>query len=205
VERVVLFAVGGGGDPERHRPLLDHFEAGGHRVIAPAFERLHPQQATWDDYLARPLGLVEALRDVDSDAEVAVIGHSIGAWAALCLAGATPWGEDRRPLDVPRDPRVSRLVLYTPAAGWFQGPGALDEVKTPMLVYAGELDPVVPPAQAEILKTAPADVDLRVVPGAGHFSFVHVPPPGIPEDPAFDRSRFLARMVEETFEFVSSR
>lgn len=200
----MLFAVGGGGDPERHRPLLDHFEARGHRVIAPSFERLHPQQATWDDYLARPLGLVEALRGVDPDAEVAVIGHSIGAWAALCLAGATPWSEDG-PLDVPRDPRVSRLVLYTPAAGWFQGPGALDEVKTPMLVYVGELDSFVPPSQVEILKAAPAEVDLRVVPGAGHFGFVHVPPPGVVEDPAFDREAFLARMADETFEFVSSR
>ena len=200
----MLFAVGGGGDPERHRPLLDHFEAGGHRVIAPAFERLHPQQATWDDYLARPLGLVEALRDVAPDAEVAVIGHSIGAWAALCLAGATPWGEDG-PLEVPRDSRVSRLVLYTPAAGWFQGPGALDEVKTPMLVYVGELDSFVPPAQVSVLKKAPTEVDLRVVPRAGHFSFVHVPPPGMGEDSAFDREAFLTRMVDETFEFVSSR
>jgi pimeloyl-ACP methyl ester carboxylesterase len=201
MERVVLFAVGGGGDPQRHRPLLDHFEARGHRVIAPAFERLHPQQATWDDYLARPLGLVEALKDVDPAAEVVVIGHSIGAWAALCLAGATPWSREREPLDVPRDPRVSRLVLYTPAAGWFAAPGALDAVKTPMLVYAGELDTFVPAAEVEVLKAAPAEVDLRVVPKAGHFSFVHVPPPGMDEDPAFDRDRFLARMVDETYEF----
>ncbi|PWK86151.1 hypothetical protein C8D88_105194 [Lentzea atacamensis] len=205
MERVVLFAVGGGGDPERHRPLLDHFEAHGHRVIAPAFDRLHPQHATWDDYLARPVGLVEALRGVGPDAEVAVIGHSIGAWAALCLAGATPWGREGKPLDVPRDSRVSRLVLYTPAAGWFAAPGALDEVRTPMLVYVGELDPVVPPSQAEVLKSAPAEVDLRVVPKAGHFSFVHVPPPGMDEDPAFDRDRFLDGMVHETFEFISSR
>lgn len=203
MERVVLFAVGGGGDPERHRPLLDHLAAGGLRVIAPAFERLHPQEATWEAYLARPLGLVEALRDVDPAAEVAVIGHSIGAWAALCLAGATPWGRDGRPLEVPRDPRVSRLVLYTPAADWFAAPGALAEVKTPMLVYVGELDGFVPASQVEVLRNAPAEVDLRVVPKAGHFSFVHVPPPGMPEDPGFDRERFLAGMVEETLEFVS--
>ncbi|MGW6931535.1 hypothetical protein ACWGE0_15890 [Lentzea sp. NPDC054927] len=201
MERVVLFAVGGGGDPVRHQPLLDAFEARGCRVIAPAFERLHPQQATWDDYLARPLGLVEALRDVDPDAEVAVIGHSIGAWAALCLAGATPWSKERRPLDVPRDSRVSRLVLYTPPAGWFAAPGALDAVKAPMLAYVGELDAFVPASEVEVLKSAPAELDLRVVPRAGHFSFVHVPPPGMDEDPAFDRDRFLAQMVDDTVEF----
>ena len=202
---VVLFAVGGGGDPERHRPLLDALSAGGHEVIAPRFERLHPQQATWDDYLARPLGLVEALREVESDAEVTVIGHSIGAWAGLCLAGATPWGRDGEPLEVPRDSRVSRLVLYTPAADWFAAPGALDAVTAPMLVYVGELDSFVPASSVEVLKSAPAEVDLRVVPGAGHFSFVHVPPPGMAEEPGFDRERFLSEMVEETLEFVSSR
>ena len=202
---IVLFAVGGGGDPERHRPLLDHFTAQGHQVIAPSFPRLHPQQATWDDYLARPLGLAEALRDVAPDAEVAVIGHSIGAWAGLCLAGATPWSKEREPLDVPRDSRVSRLVLYTPPAGWFAAPGALDAVKVPILAYVGELDTFVPASEVEVLKTAPAEVDLRVVPKAGHFSFVHVPPPGMDEDPEFDRDRFLARMVDETYEFVSSR
>ncbi|MET9229491.1 alpha/beta fold hydrolase [Lentzea sp. NPDC003310] len=202
---IVLFAVGGGGDPERHRPLLDHLAARGHQVIAPSFPRLHPQQATWEDYLARPLGLVEALRDVDPDAEVAVVGHSIGAWAGLCLAGATPWSRDRAPLEVPRDSRVRRLVLYTPPAGWFAAPGALDAVTTPMLVYVGELDTFVPASEVELLRAAPAEVDLRVVPKAGHFGFVHVPPPGVEDDPAFDRNGFLARMVDETSAFVSSR
>jgi hypothetical protein len=56
-----------------------------------------------------------------------------------------------------------------------------------------------------VLRDAPGPVDLRVVPGAGHFSFMHTLPPGVSEDPAFDRDAFLARMVEETFEFVSSR
>ncbi|MFD4671142.1 alpha/beta fold hydrolase [Lentzea sp. NPDC058450] len=199
----MLFAVGGGGDPERHRPLLDHFTARGHQVIAPSFPRLHPQAATWDDYLARPLGLVEALRDVPPDAEVAVIGHSIGAWSALCLAGATPWSKERKPLDVPRDPRVRRLVLYTPPAGWFAAPGALDAVAASMLVYVGELDTFVPASEVEILRAAPAEVDLRVVPHAGHFGFVHVPPPGMEDDPAFDRAAFLPRLVDETYAFVT--
>jgi len=74
-----------------------------------------------------------------------------------------------------------------------------------MLVYVGELDTFVPAVQVEVLKAAPAEVDLRVVSGAGHFSFVHVPPPGIDEEPGFDRDRFLAEMVDETAAFVSSR
>ncbi len=37
--RVVLFAVGGGGDPERHLPLLEALVARGCTVVAPHFER----------------------------------------------------------------------------------------------------------------------------------------------------------------------
>lgn len=72
----------------------------------------------------------------------------------------------------------------------------------PILAYVGELDTFVPASEVEVLKTAPAEVDLRIVPKAGHFSFVHVPPPGMDEDPEFDRDRFLARMVDETYEFT---
>ncbi|MDQ1305062.1 MAG: hypothetical protein QG671_891 [Actinomycetota bacterium] len=205
-ERVVLFAAGAGGDPERHRPLLDHLAAHGCRIIAPRFERLLARDASTAELLARPRGLIEALGEQSPpDVPVMAVGHSIGGWAALCLAGATPWGRDRRPIDVPREPRVCRLALYAPAAGWFQAPGSLDEVTVPMLVYAGELDPVAPPAQALHLTTAPADVDVRIVPGAGHFSFMNVLPPGTSEHPAFDRTGFLGDLADATTAFLSQR
>lgn len=202
-ERVVLFAAGAGGDPERHRPLLDHLAAHDCQVVAPYFERLVAPEATTAELLTRPAGLVEALhRWASPDAAVVVVGHSIGGWAALCLVGATPWGRDRKPLDVPREPRVSRLVLYAPAAGWFAAPGALDAVTAPMLVYAGELDTITPVEQAIRLKSAPADVDVRVVPKAGHFSFMNTPPPGMVDDDAFDRDRFLTDLAQATLEFA---
>lgn len=199
MERVALFASGAGGDPERHRPLLDALEAAGLKVIAPRFERLIPQEATTADYLVRPHGLVKALDGTEG--EVVVIGHSIGAWAGLCLAGATPWGRDRKPITVPFEPRVSRLVLFAPPAGWFAPPGALDGMTVPTLVYAGSADTAAPVAQVSVLRGAPGPVDLRVVPGAGHLSFMHTLPPGVAEDPAFDRPRFLTTLVEETVEF----
>jgi pimeloyl-ACP methyl ester carboxylesterase len=200
--RVVLFAAGAGGDPERYRPLLEYLAAHDCQVIAPCFERLAPEAAT-AELLTRPAGLVEALhRWASPDAAVVVAGHSIGGWAALCLAGGTPWGRDRKPLDVPREPRVSRLVLYAPAAAWFAAPGALDAVTVPMLVYAGELDTITPVEQAIHLKSAPASVDLRIVPKAGHFSFMHTPPPGTSDDAAFDRDRFLTGLAQATTEFA---
>ncbi|MGW4212265.1 alpha/beta hydrolase family protein [Lentzea sp. NPDC004789] len=199
--RVVLFAAGGGGDPERHRPLLDALADRGLPVVAPRFDRLLPHAAT-EELLVRPRGLAEALGD--TDAEVVVIGHSIGAWAALCLAGAVPWGRDGRPIEVPREPRIARLVLLAPAAGWFAAPRALDGVGVPMLVFAGSADVVTPVSQAELLLGAPGPVDLRVVPGAGHFSFMHTLPPGVAEESGFDRAGFLAEMVEATVEFSLS-
>ncbi|MFH7596920.1 hypothetical protein WDV06_17740 [Streptomyces racemochromogenes] len=204
-ERVVLFAAGAGGDPERYKPLLEHLAAHGCQVIAPCFEPFIAREATTADLLARPVGMVEALRQwAPGDASVVAVGHSIGGWASLCLAGATPWGRDGRMLDVPREPRVGRLVLYSPAAGWFAAPGALDEVKAPMLVYAGEMDTVTPVEQAALLKGAPAQVDLRVVPGAGHFSFMNTPPPGMGETEGFDHARFLTDLAQATLEFAGA-
>jgi pimeloyl-ACP methyl ester carboxylesterase len=203
-ERVVLFAAGGGGDPERHRPLLEHLATRGCQVIAPHFQPLAAGQATAAELLARPEGLVQAMHQyAPPDAPIAVVGHSIGGWAALCLAGATPWGRDGKPLDVPREPRVSRLALYAPATGWFHAPGALDAVTVPVIAYAGERDVVTPAQQILHLRSAPADVEVRIVPGAGHFSFMNTPPPGTAEDPAFDRDRFLAELAEETATFIT--
>lgn len=204
-DRVVLFAAGAGGDPERYRPFLDQLAARDCQVIAPRFERLAPAEASAAELLTRPVMLVEALREwATPHATVAVVGHSIGGWAALCLAGATPWGLDGKPLDVPREPRVSRLVLFAPAAGWFAAPGALDAVTVPTLVCAGELDTVTPVEQAAHLKSAPAAVDLRVVPNAGHFSFMNTPPPGMADGPSFDRDGFLADLAQTTAEFAGS-
>ncbi|MFV8053620.1 alpha/beta hydrolase family protein [Mycobacterium sp. 48b] len=204
-EQTVLFAAGSGGDPQRYRPLLDEFADRECRVIAPVFDRIDGARASEAELIARPHGLVEALAQASApEANVAVVGHSIGGWAALCLAGARPWSRAGHAMDVPREPRVSRLVLYAPAAGWFAAPGALDAVTAPMLVYVGELDTVTPAEQALQLKNARADVDLRVVPNAGHFSFMHQPPPGVVEDVAFDRDAFLADLARATLDFVTS-
>lgn len=201
--RVVLFAAGAGGDPERYRPLLEHLAARGCQVVAPYFERLVAREATTAELLARPIGLIEALhRWASPDAAVVAVGHSIGGWACLCLAGATPWGRDGKPLDVPREPRVGRLVLYAPAAAWFAAPGALEAVTAPMLVYVGGKDTVTPVEQAIRLRSASAQVDLRVVPGAGHFSFMNTPPPGTVENEGFDRAQFLTDLAQATTEFA---
>ncbi|UGT61678.1 alpha/beta hydrolase family protein [Nocardia asteroides] len=202
----VLFATGAGGDPRRYRPLLERLSAAGCRVIAPHFAQFRvPGEPSGSELLARPLGLVDALaRHADPGAEVVAIGHSIGAWATLCLAGAVARGPDGTPLRPPAEPRIRRAVLYTPAAGWFTAPGALDELTIPLLVYAGGRDTVTPPEQALHLRTAPADVEVRVLPEAGHFTFMHDPPPGLAEEPAPVREQLLDGIVEATVRFTTT-
>jgi pimeloyl-ACP methyl ester carboxylesterase len=72
-----------------------------------------------------------------------------------------------------------------------------------MLVYAAELDTVTPAEEVELLKNAPVPVDLRVIPKAGHFSFMHALPPGVVANSEFDRDAALARIADETLQFLN--
>src|SRR5947209_1192046 len=74
--RIVLFAVGGGGNPERHLPLLTHFAARGCTVVAPHFERLQSPRVTDDLMLLRTRRLKLALDSVVRSGIVSVgVGH----------------------------------------------------------------------------------------------------------------------------------
>lgn len=152
---------------------------------------------------------------------VALIGHSLGAYTALALAGGEPrtlpevWPDGpTEPITVAHDPRVTALVLLAPAVIWFHAPGALDAVQVPVLMLAGEQDTVAPPQHhADLVARQlpyPARLDARTVAGAGHFSFLSVFPPEMrqpgfapAEDPAgFDRAAFQGYLAEEIITFL---
>jgi fermentation-respiration switch protein FrsA (DUF1100 family) len=203
--RTVLFAVGGGGNPERHAPLLEALVARGCTVVAPHFERLTSPQMTDDLLLLRCRRLKLAL-DAVAQPGVPLVGagHSIGTTALLALAGGQVWMRPGAPLPIGQDARLERLALLTPAARFFAVPGALEAVRTPLLVWAGTEDTITPPAQAQLLADAlggRVPVDLRVEQGAGHFSFMHTPPPQTTE-PLADREAFLARLTAAVCDFL---
>lgn len=205
--RVVLFAAGAGGDPRRYRPLLNILADHGYCVIAPEFARIDAATATTQDLLIRPHGLIEALdAAVKPNTEIAFIGHSIGGWAGLCLAGATPREADGTIIDVPRDPRLNRLVLYAPAVGWFWHSDALDGMTLPTRIYVGAKDTITPPTQAQLLTTARGDaIDVRVIDHVGHFTFMHHRPPGVVEDDsALDLTQFFDDLAESTLHFLQT-
>lgn len=203
--RVVLFSVGAGGNPERHLPLLASLAGRGCTVVAPHFERLASSIPTDAELLLRARRLRLALDAVGPpDVPAAGVGHSIGASMLLALAGAEMWTLSGRRLAISPERRIDRLALLAPATGFFQAPGALDAVAVPILAWAGSADVITPPAHAELLERAVgarAPVDLRIAPGAGHFSFMNVPPPSTSE-PLADRDAFLAELADEICRFV---
>jgi pimeloyl-ACP methyl ester carboxylesterase len=203
--RLVLFAVGGGGDPERHAPLLEALLARGCSVVAPHFERLTSLVMTEELLLLRGRRLALALDAVARPGlPIVGAGHSIGAAALLALAGGQTWMRPGAPLPMARDARLERLALLAPATGFFAVPGALEAVCAPLLVWAATEDTITPPAQAQLLADvlgARLRVDLRVEQGAGHFSFLHAPPPHTVE-PLPDREAFLARLTAAVCDFL---
>lgn len=204
--RVVLFAVGGGGSPERHLPLLTSLAERGCTVVAPHFERPGSSTPTEGDLLLRARRLRLALDSVARPGvPVAGVGHSIGATMLLALAGGQVWMRSGRRLPDSPDGRIDRLALLAPATDFFQGPGALDAVRAPIRAWAGTKDVVTPPEQARALARllgARVPVEVRVVEGAGHFSFMNVPPPHESE-PLPDRNAFLAELTADVCRFVA--
>lgn len=153
---------------------------------------------------------------------IALIGHSLGAYTALALAGGEPrtlpevWPDGTtEAISVTHDSRVSALVLLAPAAVWFHAPGALDAVHVPVMMWAGEQDTVTPPQHHAdmVVRHLPhqASVDYRKIADAGHFSFLSVFPPQMQQrnfapaqdPPGFDRALFQQELAEEIVKFIN--
>jgi pimeloyl-ACP methyl ester carboxylesterase len=209
--RLVLFAVGGGGNPERHLPLLTALAASGCAIAAPHFARMTSPIPTNVGLLLRVRRLRLALESIARPAlPVAGVGHSIGAAMLLALAGGHIWMRPGAPLAIPPEDRLhdrlDRLALMAPATGFFRAPAALDAVRTPILAWAGTNDTITPPAQAQLLADVigpRVPVTLRVAEGAGHFSFMDNPPPQTTE-PLADRDAFLSDVRADVIRFVTA-
>jgi pimeloyl-ACP methyl ester carboxylesterase len=204
---VVLFSVGGGGNPERHLPLLTTLADHGCSVAAPHFGRLVSSIPTENDLLLRARRLRLALDHVMRPGlPAAGVGHSIGATMLLALVGAQAKTRAGQCVSITPDTRFDRLVLLAPAIDFFRAPGALDGVRLPILAWAGTKDEITPPAQTEFLNDvmeASAPVEMHIVEGAGHFTFMNNPPPQMTD--AFpNRDAFLADLAETTCRFITN-
>ena len=152
---------------------------------------------------------------------VGLIGHSVGGYTALALAGGEPasfpWesaDNQFHPIPTPADSRVKALVLLAPAAMWFRAEGALRNVQVPILLLTGEVDVHTPIEHAQVVLNGvpdPAKIRHRVVENAGHFSFLSPFPearvsPAFPpsqDPPGFDRASFHNELNAEVLAFLS--
>src|SRR5262249_10191796 len=124
---VVLFSVGGGGDPRRHLGLLQILAASGCVVAAPSVARLASPAPAVDRLETRARGVRLVLETIArADLSAVGVGHSIGATVLLMLAGARAMTITGDAVEVEREPRVRRLLLMAPSTDFFRAPGALD-------------------------------------------------------------------------------
>lgn len=230
--RLVVVSHGTGGSSLSHRDLAAHLARAGFLVALVE----HPGNNRDDNALAGTAAILEnrprqirlAIDAVFADplvggrlcAEVGMIGHSLGGYTALAVAGGKPSAFAHESADgvaravpVTPDPRLRALVLLTPAAAWYMAPGALSQVTAPMLILTGEHDQFTPAWHAELIKAgAPPStrIDHRVIPGAGHFSFQSVYPPQMRapdfmpahDPPGFDRAALLEGMNADVEAFL---
>ncbi|MET0266600.1 MAG: alpha/beta hydrolase [Duganella sp.] len=229
---LVVVSHGNAGTPWAYRELAKHLVQAGFVVAMPAHTgntRHDNNRANTAANLAnRPRHIRLVIDSVADDtllgalvdtAGTAVIGHSIGGYTALAVAGGKPWTgpwerktHPPQPVPVTPDARVRSLVLLAPATGWYI-PGALADVRLPILMVTGDQDVNTPSGHAlNVLAgvAEPSLVEHKVYRGAGHFSFMSKFPPEMtkPEfhpsqdPPGFDRGDIQQELFADITVFL---
>jgi predicted dienelactone hydrolase len=223
---LVVFSHGGGSTYLVYRTLAWHLAKSGYVVAMPEHPGNNRNDNTLNDTIEnlelRPRHVRLAIDAVASDAQfqgqmdstrVAVVGHSLGGYTALAVAGGQPWAGMGQKIEVTPDARVKALVLMAPATGWFGPTDSLKGVAVPILLFSAEHDRVTPRWQAQlVLDLVPdrAAVTFRLVENANHYSFLSPFPPSMKKpnfppsvDPeGFDREAFHARLNEDVRAFL---
>jgi predicted dienelactone hydrolase len=230
---LVILSHGGGGTPWVYRDLAASLAREGFVVVLPE----HPGNCRRDNRLEgtpanlenRPRHLRLALDAAFASADLAphlvpdraaVIGHSMGGYTALALAGGRPSALPNEtpdglahPVATAPDARVKSLVLLAPATPWFMAEGALGGVDLPVLIWTGDRDEISPDFYADIVRRGVRDaakVDHRIAAGAGHFSFLSPFPPAMTgphvpasqDPPGFDRVAFFPALLAGILGFL---
>jgi predicted dienelactone hydrolase len=226
---LVTISHGNGGSHLLYRTIASHLAQHGYVVAMPEHSgnnrNNNELDGTHQNLVNRPRHVGFTIDAVFSDAQfracvqpnnVAVIGHSIGGYTALAVAGGTPWSEAQKSVEVTTDPRVRALVLLAPATAWFLQKDSLRNVNVPILMLIAEHDPFTPRWHAEIVLNGVADrtlVTFRVVENAGHFSFLSPFPFGMKragflpsvDTEGFDREKYHAVLPGEVLEYLDDK
>lgn len=145
---------------------------------------------------------------------IGVIGHSMGGYTALALAGGVPRTKEGVVVEVAPDFRIKAIVLLAPGTGWFMN--SLEKVTVPILMFTAEHDPITPKWNGEIVLNFVPDkskVIFHEVENAGHFSFLS-PFPSTMKNPnflpstdpvGFDREKFHSQLPTEILDFLNDK
>jgi pimeloyl-ACP methyl ester carboxylesterase len=204
-KRFVLFAVGRGGNPSRHLPLLRSVAGLGCTVIAPHFDMLISLVPTKEELDKRVRRLeASAAQYFKADLPIVGIGHSIGTVTLLALAGGEAQTLAGDTVMSESKLKFGRLALFAPPIDFFRRPGALKSVRLPIRIWVGANDSITPPGQAQFLKdilSLQGPIDICLDEEAGHFSYMDELPPNI-TDSHPNRSKFLASLANDVGRFV---
>lgn len=222
---LIVISHGNGGSHLLYRTISMHLARHGYIVVMPEHygnnRNNNTLENTEENLMLRPRHIsmtIDAVTQMEFLQEnilfesIAVIGHSMGGYTALALAGGVPYTREGKKVDVTADLRVKALVLLAPGAGWFAN--NLQQVTIPILMLTAEHDPITPDWNAEIVMNGvpdPSKVTFQKVDNAGHFSFLSPFPETMrkPEfrpstDPAgFDRDAFHQQLPAEIFIFLN--
>lgn len=154
------------------------------------------------------------LNEMIAQNKIGVIGHSMGGYTALALAGGVPRTKDGVVIEVVPDYRITAIVLLAPGAGWFMN--SLEKVTIPILLLTAEHDPITPKWNREIVMNFVPDkskVIFNEVENAGHFSFLSPFPASMKTpnflpstDPiGFDREKFHSQLPTDILDFLNDK
>jgi predicted dienelactone hydrolase len=224
---LIIISHGNGGSHLLYRTISTHLAKNGYIVAMVEHygnNRNNNQlENTTENLVNRPrdisltidaLQLENVFRNRIATTKIAVIGHSMGGYTALALAGGIPWTKEGQKVEVSADSRVKAIVLLAPGAGWFMN--SMDTVAIPILMLTAEHDLITPAWNAEVvLKSIPdrSLVTFRMIKNAGHFSFLS-PFPSAMKNPnflpstdpdGFDREEFHKHLPTEILNFLNDK
>jgi pimeloyl-ACP methyl ester carboxylesterase len=204
-KRFVLFAVGRGGNPSRHLPLLRSVAALGCTVVAPHFDMLTSMVPTKEELDGRVRRLeTSAAQYFKADLPIFGIGHSIGTVTLLALAGGGAQTLAGDTVISGSKLKFDRFALFASPTDFFRRPGALKSVNVPIRIWVSSKDSITPPAQAQFLTqvlSLQRPIDICLDEEAGHFNYMDGLPPNI-TDSHSNRSKFLASLANDVGRFV---